>query len=51
MSIKNLSEISSLVTKNKASSSIQLTDSEFIGDSTKYQKLVEGLIRGEWKLI
>ncbi|MFM8950231.1 MAG: hypothetical protein ACKOKB_05570, partial [Bacteroidota bacterium] len=49
MSIKNLAEISALVTKNKASNSIQLTDSESIGDSSKYQKLVEGLIRGEWE--
>lgn len=49
MSIKNLTEISSLVTKNKQFSTLQLDENEQNADSTKYIRLIEGLTKEHWK--
>lgn len=49
MSIKNLIEISSLVTKARGSGSIHLSENELTGDSSKYIRLIDGLAKGTWK--
>ncbi|MEY3343536.1 MAG: hypothetical protein RL090_1220, partial [Bacteroidota bacterium] len=48
MSIKNLSEISSLVTKNKGFANFQLDENEHNAESTKYLRLIDGLVKGGW---
>jgi len=49
MSIKNLYEISSLVTKRQNANQLFVADNEELEAGLKYRKLIEGLTREQWK--
>ena len=49
MSIKNLYEISSLVTKRQNANQLFIADNEEFEVSLKYKRLIEGLTQEKWK--
>ncbi|MFM7902484.1 MAG: hypothetical protein ACKPAD_10920, partial [Bacteroidota bacterium] len=49
MSIKNLYEISSLVTKKQGINQLFVADNEEFEASSKYKRLIEGITQEHWK--